>query len=75
MQVLRVGEITAISNDSNGESEVLLFRRNEGLLARVVVPQKGLLLQQRLEQTIERITGWVASTPSNERQAIVARPS
>ncbi|MBV9074480.1 MAG: hypothetical protein JOZ10_12670 [Acidobacteria bacterium] len=57
MQVLRVGEITAIANDSNGESEVLLFRRNEGLLARVVVPQKGTLLQQRLEQTIERITG------------------
>lgn len=55
MQVLRVGEITAISNERPEGSEVLLFKRNEGLLARVVLPQKGDLLQHRLESSLDRI--------------------
>lgn len=55
MQMLKVGEITAISNEGEQGSEVLFFKRNEGLLARIVVPERGQLLQNRLETSMERI--------------------
>lgn len=53
-EVMHVGDITAISREHKHGSEVLLFGRKQGFLARVIMPQRGELLKQRLEQSIER---------------------
>jgi hypothetical protein len=54
-QVIYVGDITAVSRDHKTGSEVLLFGRKQGFLARVIMPQRGELLKRRLEFSIERI--------------------
>lgn len=45
---VHVGDITAIANPRPHGSEILLFKRNDGLLARIVLSEKGNALQQRL---------------------------
>ena len=52
---LQFGDITAIVNQHSHGSEILLFKRNEGLLGRVVLPEKGEMLQQRLLRSLKRI--------------------
>ena len=53
--VIQVGDITAISNRQQGGSEVLLFKRNEGLLGRVMLREKGSALEQRLQRSVQRV--------------------
>ena len=53
--VMQVGDITAISNRQQNGSEVLLFKRNEGLLGRVILPEKGSALEQRLQRSFQRV--------------------
>jgi len=52
---MNFGEITAIANRHLHGSEVLLFKRNEGLLGRIVLPEKGDLLEKRLLRSMKRI--------------------
>jgi hypothetical protein len=54
-EVMQVGDITAISNRQQGGSEVLLFKRHEGLLGRVVLREKGSALEQRLQRSFQRV--------------------
>ena len=53
--VIQVGDITAISNRQQGGSEVLLFKRHEGLLGRVMLREKGSALEQRLQRSFRRV--------------------
>ena len=51
-EVLNLGDdrsISAVCTANEGGSEVLLFRRNEGFLGRLFVPETGDALQKRLE--------------------------
>lgn len=52
---MNFGEITAIANRHLHGSEVLLFKRNEGFLGRIFLPEKGDLLEKRLLRSMKRI--------------------
>jgi len=54
-QLLTVGDITAISNQHVNGSELLLLKRNEGFLGRIVLQENGECLRQRFERSMRRI--------------------
>jgi hypothetical protein len=48
-------EVVALYETRPEGSEVLLFKRNEGLLGRINVPEKGDAVEQRLARSFEHI--------------------
>ena len=48
-------EVIALYESRRQGSEVLLFRRNEGLLSRINVPEKGDAVEERLARSFEHI--------------------
>jgi len=44
--------VTAVCEDSPYGSEILLFRKNEGFLGRLLLPETGPALRQRLELSV-----------------------
>jgi len=48
-------EVTALYESRAQGSEVLLFKRNEGLLSRINVPEKGDAVEERLARSFEHI--------------------
>jgi len=49
-------EVTALYESRSQGSEVLLFKRNEGLLGRINVPEKGDAVEERLARSFEHIS-------------------
>jgi len=48
-------EVTALYESRSQGSEVLLFKRNEGLLGRINVPERGAAVEERLARSFENI--------------------
>jgi len=48
-------DVVAVCQSSESGSDVLIFRRNEGLLGRVSVQERGDALEHRLERSFAQI--------------------
>ena len=48
-------EVVALYQRRSQGSEVLLFKRNEGLLGRINVPERGDAVEERLARSFENI--------------------
>ena len=48
-------DVVAVCQNHPAGSYVLLFHRNEGLLGRVQVPERGQALEQRLTRSFARV--------------------
>lgn len=49
------GEVLALYKTRAKRSEVLLYKRNEGILSKLTLPEKGAALERRLARSFQNI--------------------
>ena len=49
------GDVLALYKTRAKRSEVLLYKRNEGILSKLTLPEKGAALERRLARSFQNI--------------------
>lgn len=49
------GDVLALYKTRSKRSEVLLYKRNEGILSKLTLPEKGAALERRLARSFQNI--------------------